>query len=94
MLDYRTKCNILSDLWENYRDEEAFTDFIEYNDLGLPMAYMLKEGLINEVTETGQIYINETFLLFITALGVEEKEIEDGTTLDNLLDFAEKKQNP
>lgn len=94
MLDYKTKCDILSDLWENYRDEETFEDFIEYNDLGLPMAYMLREGLVNEVTETGQIYINETFNLFIAALSVLEEEIEDGTTLDKLLDFAEKKQNP
>ena len=94
MLDYKTKCNILSDLWENYRDEEAFVDFIEYNDLGLPMAYMLREGLVNEVTEIGQIYINETFNLLIAALEIQEEEIKEGTTLDILLDMAEKKQNP
>ena len=94
MLDYKTKCTILADLWEGYREEEAFTDFIEYNDLGLPMAYMLKEGLVNEVTELGQIYINETFNLFIAALNVLEDEIEDGTSLDSLLEMAEKKQNP
>lgn len=94
MPGYQTKCNILADLWENYRDEETFDDFIEYNDLGLPMAYMLREGLVNEVTETGQLYINETFNLFIAALTIKEEEIEDGTSLDSLLDMAEKKQNP
>lgn len=93
MLDYKTKCTILADLWEGYKSEEAFKDFIEYNDLGLPMAYMLKEGLVSEVTETGQLYINETFNLFIAALNIEEDEIEDGTSLDILLDMAEKKQS-
>ena len=58
------------------------------------MAYMLREGLVNEVTEVGQIYINETFNLFIAALEIQEEEIKEGTTLDILLDMAEKKQNP
>ena len=91
MADYKTICNILADLWENYRDEEAFNDFIEYNDLGLPIAYALREGLVSEITEVGQIYVNESFNLFIAALGIDEKEIEDGTTLDILLDMAEKR---
>lgn len=89
-----TKCNILADLWENYRSEDTFKDFIQYNDLGLPMAYMLREGLVEEITEAGQLYVNETFTLFITALTLTEEEIEEGTTLDALLDQAEKKQNP
>lgn len=88
MPDYKTKCTILADLWMNYRDEKEFEDFIEYNDLGLPMAYMLYEGLVEEITETGQIYINETFSLLITALNIKEEEIEDGTSLDSLLEMA------
>lgn len=92
MAGYQTKCNILADLWENYRDEEAFADFIEYNDLGLPMAYTLREGLVSEITETGQLYVNETFNLFIAALGINEEEIPEGLSLEGLLDMAEKKQ--
>lgn len=91
MLDYRTKCTILADLWMNYREDEEFEDFIEYNDLGLPMAYMLYEGLVQEVTESGQIYINETFSLLITALEIKEEEIEDGTSLNSLLEMAAKR---
>lgn len=92
MINYQTKCNILADLWQNYRDEKTFKEFIQYNDLGLPLAFLLREGLVEEVTETGQLYVNETFNLFITALEVDESEIFDNMTLDELLDFAEKKQ--
>ena len=92
MLDYKTKCTILSDLWENYRDDEEFKEFIGYNDIGLPLAYFLSEGLVNEITETGQLYVNESFLLFISALDIEERDIPEGTSLDNLLEMAQKKQ--
>ena len=88
MPDYKTICNILADLWQNYRDEDEFSDFIEYNDLGLPMAYFLREGMVSEITEEGQLYINESFNLFVSALGLNPEEIEDGTTLDKLLDIA------
>lgn len=91
MPDYKTICTILADLWQNYRDEDEFSDFIEYNDLGLPMAYLLREGLVAEITEEGQLYINETFNLFVTALGLNSEEIEDGTSLDKLLDMAQDK---
>lgn len=88
MPDYKTICTILADLWQNYRDEDEFSDFIEYNDLGLPMAYLLREGMVSEITEEGQLYINESFSLFVSALGLNPEEIEDGTTLDKLLDIA------
>lgn len=93
MIDYQTKCNILGDLWQNYRSEKTFKEFIEYNDLGLPLAFLLREGLVEEITETGQLYVNETFNLFIAALGVDESEMTDGMSLDQLLEFAEKKQD-
>lgn len=92
MLDYKTKCSILSDLWENYRDDEEFKSFIEYNDIGLPLAYFLSEGLVNEITDAGQLYVNESFLLFIAALDIEERDIPEGTSLDKLLEMAQKKQ--
>jgi hypothetical protein len=88
MPDYKTKCTILADLWMNYREDKEFEDFIDYNDLGLPMAYMLYEGLVAEITEAGQIYINETFNLLITALNINENEVLDGMTLNVLLEMA------
>lgn len=92
MANYQTKCTILSDLFINYREQKEFAEFIEYNDIGLPLAYALAEGLVSEITPEGQLYINETFNLFIAALEIEETEIEDGLSLEGLLDMAEKRQ--
>jgi hypothetical protein len=75
------KITILSELWMNYRDDEELKDFIEYNDLGLPLAYFLMNEIVLP-TDQSQIYINETYDLLIAALTVEDKEWE---SLDELL---------
>lgn len=93
MAGYIDKCTVLAELWINYREDKDFAEFIDYNDIGLPMAYMLAEGLVSEVTETGQIYINESYDLFIRALDLTEEEIPEGTHLVGLLEMARDKQN-
>jgi len=79
------KITILAELWMNYRDDEQLKDFIEYNDLGLPMAYFLMNELVLP-TEQSEVYINETYDLFIKSLGVADDEYE---SLDELLGAAE-----
>lgn len=92
MADYQTKCSILAELWEGYKDNKDFKEFIQYNDLGLPLAYFLSEGLISEITEPGQLYVNETFDLLISGMGIEEQEIPEGMSLVGLLSMAEERQ--
>lgn len=75
------KITILAELWMNYRDDDELEDFIEYNDLGLPLAYFLMNEIVLP-TEQTHIYINETYDLLIAALTVEDKEWE---SLDQLL---------
>ena len=65
----------------NYRDDKELKDFIDYNDLGLPLAYFLMNEIVLP-TDQSQIYINETYDLLIAALTVEDKEWE---SLDELL---------
>jgi hypothetical protein len=36
MTPIETIYEILADLWINYKYDDEFEDFIEYNDLGLP----------------------------------------------------------
>ena len=72
---------ILSDLWLNYRYDEEFVDFIQYNDLGLPLAYAISEGIV-KLTETAQGFIEETFSLLLAGVGVEDTGFE---TLDDVL---------
>lgn len=81
---YSTKLEILSDLWLNYRSDSEFIDFIEYNDMGLPLAYVIGEGIVQS-SETAQRFIEETFDLLITALDVEDTGFEN---LDELLSVS------
>ena len=78
-----TKAVILSDLWMNYRDDEEFLDFVEYNDLGLPLSYMITAGIVKGNNVTNDL-INETFSLLLAALDVEDQGFTD---LDDLLGY-------
>ena len=78
---FENKITILAELWMNYRDDEDLQDFVVYNDLGLPLAYFLMNEIVLP-TEQSELYINETYDLFIASLQVEDREWE---SLDELL---------
>jgi hypothetical protein len=82
---FQNKVTILAELWMNYRDDEQLQDFIEYNDLGLPMAYFLINELVLP-TKQSEVYINETYDLLIKSLGAADDEYE---SLDELLGATE-----
>ena len=82
---FQNKVTILAELWMNYRDDEQLKDFIEYNDLGLPMAYFLMNDLLLP-TKQSEIYINETYDLLLASLGVDDVDYE---SLDELLGASE-----
>lgn len=74
--NFSNKVAILADLWINYRDDEQFEDFISYNDLGLPLGYIVNTELATP-TDQGTMYINETFDLLCAALELDlEKDYE------------------
>jgi hypothetical protein len=78
---FENKVTILAELWMNYRDDEDLQDFVEYNDLGLPLAYFLMNEIVLPTSQS-ELYINETYDLFIASLQVADKEWE---SLDELL---------
>jgi hypothetical protein len=73
---FDNKVAILAELWLDYRDDEEFTDFIEYNDLGLPLAYAISTNIVKS-TPTAEKFINETFELLLAGLDVEDTGFED-----------------
>lgn len=85
---YTDKCAILADLWLNYRADEEFQDFTEYNDLGLPLAYAIDNDIVKS-TEMAQRFVEETFDLLLASLDVEDSGFE---TLDELLGISEVKE--
>ena len=78
---FENKITILAELWMNYRDDEDLQDFVEYNDLGLPLAYFLTNEIVLPTSQS-ELYINETYDLFIASLQVEDRQWE---SLDELL---------
>lgn len=78
---YAERCDILADLWMRYKDDEEFQDFIEYNDIGLPLAYCISSGIVSS-SPLAEGFINETFDLFLEGL---EREDEGFESLDDIL---------
>ena len=82
---YSTKAEILADLWMNYRNDEEFEDFIEYNDLGLPLAYAISTDVVKS-TDLAEKFIEETFSLLLAGLEIEDTGFE---SMDDLLGSLE-----
>lgn len=80
------KCEILSEIWMDYRTDEKFQDFVKYNDLGLPLAYAVASDLV-ELLEESEHYIEETFDLLLTSLGLTDTGFD---TLEQVLESAGK----
>lgn len=81
---FGSRCVILSDLWLNYKEDITFRDFIQYNDLGLPLAFVISEDIV-ETTPMAEQYINEAWELFVDGLEIEDTGFD---TLDQMLDLA------
>ena len=75
-ISYSKRCFILSDFWLNYKDEEDFEDFVAYNDIGLPLAFMITEDIVKSTT-VAEVYVNEAWELLCKALNVDSKQDYD-----------------
>jgi hypothetical protein len=78
------KIKILSEVWMNYRDEEAFEDFVEYNDIGLPLSYFIDAEIIDP-SPRADLYLSETFDMLLAALELEDTGFE---SLEEMLDSS------
>jgi hypothetical protein len=85
MTPFETRCSILADVWMDYRGDEDFADFLSYNDLGLPMAYSIANGIVKSLP-IAEEFINETFDLLLAALEIQEDTGFE--SLEDLLGFA------
>lgn len=73
--DFLNKVQILGSLWANYQDDKEMKEFMEFNDIGLPLAYLVAEKLAVE-TDAGTRFIEETFDLLMISLGIEDTGFE------------------
>lgn len=71
MTPFDTQCEILSDLWLNYRDEEDVIPLFEYFDMGFPMAFAHNQGLV-KLEPVAITMISECWTGVLEAFGNEE----------------------
>lgn len=72
---FSSKCDVLAGLWLYYRDEAQknsdWVDFFRYNDVGLPLSYVLAENLVDAATEDGTQIIEETWQMFCEYINID-----------------------
>ena len=76
------RAEILGDLWIRYKNDPDFSDFVTYNDLGLPLAYCLAFDVI-ESTPKVEMFINETFDVLLAGFDMADIGFD---SLDSILD--------
>lgn len=74
--DFSIKCEILADVWMDYRDEEGFRELFEFADIGFPLAYMIDNGIV-EPSESANGFIDDTFGLLLNTLNVKDTGFEN-----------------
>lgn len=79
---FEIKVDILADLWTSYRSQPDFKDFVEYNDLGLPLAFLVNEELV-QPSELAKQMVEESWFLLLESLGIDEDTGFD--SLDDLM---------
>lgn len=82
--EFITRAEILSELWTDFRDDEEFMDFIEYNDLGLPLAFAVTNTIVVPTPQL-EAMVNETFDLLLAGVGLEDTGFEN---LEDLLEAS------
>ncbi len=94
-MDFADKTGILGQLWIDFRDDENFSAFMDYNDIGVPMAYYVAEGLVTGLTDLGEQYVEESIDMMFKLLEITEAEVDelDEINLTEVLNLAYEKKN-
>ena len=85
---FESICAILGELWMDYKSDKYFKYFIEYNDIGLPISFLIDNELV-EATVLARQYVYETWEIFLAAL--EIKEDLGWESLEDLFHYVDKK---
>jgi len=94
---FKIQCEILSEFWQSHKNDPKMSEFVEFNDLGLPLAYAINNEIV-QGSDLATRYVNDTFSQFLEfhnisdqnfkSLGeIREKlNIQDGTHLVSTLE--------
>ena len=68
---FANKCDILSEVWIQQKDNPDFQEFITYNDLGLPLAYAVSSGIV-EASDKLQLFVEGTWEILLSDFDIQE----------------------
>ncbi len=85
--DFSKIRDILGQFYFNYRDDKDLGYFIEFCDIGLPLAFLSSEGLC-EISDDGNMYIAETWQMFLSALDISDEGFDN---LEQIFEKVNKK---
>jgi hypothetical protein len=88
MTNLENQFDILGNFYINYKDDSSLKDFISFNDIGLPLAFLASEGLCDP-TEIALIYVQDTFDMLLATMGLEDIGFD---SLEHLLTTAAEKK--
>ena len=90
-VNFADRCGILGQFWYDFRDNETVKPFIDYNDVGMPLAWFIATGVVTPLPMAEE-YINETFAMFLDAMEITEDDVADVDNLDAVLAIVEQKK--
>lgn len=85
---FESKALIIGQIWMHHKKDREFADFFAYNDLGVPLAFALAEGIIGLTPGLEEI-VNETFDSLLEALNIEDAGFDDLPDLEEALEALE-----
>ena len=73
---FLTRCEILSELYTEYKEDERFLDLIKYADIAYPASYMISSGMIAPNAQLAG-FINEAWDALLENLELEDEIFYD-----------------
>jgi hypothetical protein len=71
MTDFAKKVEILAEFHSDYWADPEFEEFNQFNDAGLPLAYLYLNGFC-ELEMKGEVALEETWTHLLQTLGVSD----------------------
>lgn len=85
-MDSKVKAEIITDFVVRNSEEDKYSDFFAYNDLGIPLSVAFNAGLCT-LNDEGNKMLDETYELLCGELEADHEQ--DYDDLDDLLDNIE-----
>ena len=77
-----SKVEILANIWLDHSSDYDFQEFVEYNDLGLPLAYAIDNNIV-PATDSATGFILESFEMLLSMFDLEDTGFN---SLDQILE--------